>query len=117
VNVEQVDFVNVPTRNYERSIAFYRDVLGLPQNPSVPTEFEAGNVTLALFDPSEAGLEFQSNGCGDIALRVPDVEAARAELEAKGVSFAGSRDSGVCHMAFFDDPDGNRLILHRRYAS
>ncbi len=116
MQVERVDFVNVPTRNYERSIAFYRDVIGLPQNPRVPTEFEAGNVTLALFDPTEAELEFETNGCGDIALRVPDVEAARKELESKGVSFVGSRDSGVCHMAFFNDPDGNRLILHRRYA-
>jgi catechol 2,3-dioxygenase-like lactoylglutathione lyase family enzyme len=116
LQVERVDFVNVPTRNYERSIAFYRDVLELPQNPRVPTEFEAGNVTLALFDPTEADLEFETNGCGDIALRVADVAAARAELEAKGVSFVGSRDSGVCQMAFFNDPDGNRLILHRRYA-
>ncbi len=116
MQVERVDFVNVPTRDYERSIAFYRDVIGLPQNPRVPTEFEAGNVTLALFDPTEADLEFETNGCGDIALRVPDVETARKELEARGVSFVGSRDSGVCHMAFFNDPDGNRLILHRRYA-
>jgi catechol 2,3-dioxygenase-like lactoylglutathione lyase family enzyme len=116
MQVERVDFVNVPTRDYERSIEFYRDVLGLPQNPRVPTEFEAGNVTLALFDPTEADLAFQTNGCGDIALRVPDVAAARAELEAKGVAFVGSRDSGVCHMAFFSDPEGNSLILHRRYA-
>ena len=116
MKVERVDFVNVPTRDYERSIVFYRDLLGLPQNPRVPTEFEAGNVTLALFDPTQADLEFQTNGCGDIALRVEDVEAARAELEANGVEFAGTRDSGVCHMAFFSDPDGNALILHRRYA-
>ena len=116
MRVERVDFVNVPTRDYERSIGFYRDVLELPQNPRVATEFEAGNVTLALFDPTEANLEFQTNGCGDIALRVPDVEAARGELEAEGVEFIGTRDSGVCHMAFFEDPDGNRLILHRRYA-
>ena len=116
MKVERVDFVNVPTRDYERSIAFYRDVMSLPQNPRVPTEFEAGNVTLALFDPTEADREFQTNGCGDIALRVDDVAAAREELEAKGVEFIGSRDSGVCHMAFFTDPDGNALILHRRYA-
>jgi catechol 2,3-dioxygenase-like lactoylglutathione lyase family enzyme len=82
----------------------------------LPTEFEAGNVTLALFDPTEADLEFQTNGCGDIALRVDDVASAREELEAKGVEFVGVRDSGVCHMAFFADPDGNALILHRRYA-
>jgi catechol 2,3-dioxygenase-like lactoylglutathione lyase family enzyme len=116
MQVERVDFVNVPTRDVERSIAFYRDVLQLPQNPRVPTEFEAGNVTLALFDPTQADLEFQTNGSGDIALRVGDVAAARTELEGKGVEFEGTVDSGVCHMAFFKDPEGNALILHRRYA-
>ena len=117
MKVERVDFVNVPTRDYGRSIAFYRDVLGLAQNPRVRTEFEAGNVTLALFDPTEADLEFRTNGCGDIALRVENVESARAELEANGVEFTGETlDTGVCHLAFFADPDGNALMLHRRYA-
>jgi catechol 2,3-dioxygenase-like lactoylglutathione lyase family enzyme len=116
VEVERVDFVDIPARDVERSIAFYREVLGLPQNPRVRTEFEAGNVTLAIWRPEDQGLEFRSNGLGGIALRVPDVAAARAELEAKGVDFIGERDSGVCNMAFFTDPDGNSLILHRRYA-
>jgi predicted enzyme related to lactoylglutathione lyase len=45
------------------------------------------------------------------------VEAARAELESRGVSFAAeTMDSGVCHMAHFKDPDGNALMLHHRYA-
>jgi hypothetical protein len=52
-----------------------------------------------------------------VALRVPDVAAARAELEAAGVEFHGeTRDTGVCHMAFCSDFDGNTVILHRRYA-
>jgi catechol 2,3-dioxygenase-like lactoylglutathione lyase family enzyme len=116
VEVEQVDFVDIPARDVERSIAFYRDVLGLPQNARVPTEFEAGNVTLAIWRPEDQGLEFRNNGEGGIALRVADVAEARAELEAKGVDFIGERDSGVCNMAFFTDPDGNSLILHRSYA-
>lgn len=116
MEVERVDFVDVPVREIERGIAFYRDVLCLPQNPREPTEFEAGNVTLALWRPEDQGLTFRSNGQGGIALRVADVAAARAELEAKGVKFIGERDSGVCNMAFFADPDGNSLILHRRYA-
>jgi len=116
MRVERVDFVDIPARDVERSVAFYRDVLELPQNPRVPTEFEAGNVTLAIWRPEAQGLEFRSNGEGGIALRVADVAAARAELEAKGVEFIGERDSGVCKMAFFSDPDGNSLILHRRYA-
>jgi catechol 2,3-dioxygenase-like lactoylglutathione lyase family enzyme len=116
MHVERVDFVDLPVRDVERAVAFYRDVLELPQNPRVPTEFEAGNVTLALWRPEAQGLEFRSNGEGGIALRVADVAAARAELEARGVDFIGERDSGVCKMAFFSDPDGNSLILHRRYA-
>jgi catechol 2,3-dioxygenase-like lactoylglutathione lyase family enzyme len=116
MHVERVDFVDVPSRDLERSITFYRDVLELPQNPHEPTEFEAGNVTLALWLPEEQGVEFSSGASHGIALRVADVAASRAELEAKGVEFIGERDSGVCNMAFFTDPDGNSLILHRRYA-
>jgi catechol 2,3-dioxygenase-like lactoylglutathione lyase family enzyme len=116
MQVERVDFVDVPSRDVERSIAFYRDVLGLPQNPREPTEFEAGNVTLAIWKPEDQGVDFPRSAAHGIALRVADVAAARAELEAKGVEFVGVRDSGVCNMAFFTDPDGNSLILHRRYA-
>jgi len=117
LKIERVDFVDVPTRDVERAIAFYRDVLELPQNPREPTEFEAGNVTLALWKPEDQGVEFPTSAAHGIALRVEDVAAARAELEAKGVEFVGERDSGVCNMAFFTDPDGNSLILHRRYAA
>jgi catechol 2,3-dioxygenase-like lactoylglutathione lyase family enzyme len=116
MRVERVDFVDVPTRDIERSVAFYRDVLELPQSPRNPTEFEAGNVTLALWKPEDMGVEFPKSAAHGIALRVADVAVARAELEAKGVEFIGERDSGVCNMAFFEDPDGNSLILHRRYA-
>ena len=62
------------------------------------------------------GQEFERSP-NPIALRVEDVEAARAELESRGVEFSGETiDSGVCHMAFFHDPDGNALMLHHRYA-
>ena len=116
MQIERVDFVDVPTRDVGRAVAFYRDVLELRQNPRVETEFETGNVTLALWRPEDQGVAFPQSGAHGIALRVADVAAAQAELEAKGVRFVGTRDSGVCHMAFFEDPDGNSLILHRRYA-
>jgi len=52
-----------------------------------------------------------------IALHVEDIEAARALLESRGVSFAAeTMDTGVCFMAHFRDPDGNPLMLHHRYA-
>ena len=76
-------------------------------------EFTLGQVTLDVFNP---GRPFTASSAG-IAIRVPDVAAARAELESKGVEFDGeTRDTGVCHMASFEDPDGNVFMLHRRYA-
>ena len=117
MRIERVDFVDVPTRDIERAVAFYRDVLELPQDPREPTEFEAGNVTLALWKPRTEGVEFaqRCQRTGSL-FALPTIAGARAELEAKGVEFVGERDSGVCNMAFFEDPDGNSLILHRRYA-
>lgn len=116
MDVELVDFVSVPTRDTARAVAWYRDVLGLPESTVTEGEVETANVTLSFWEPERENLAFSPNEAG-FALRVPDVAAARAELEAKGVEFvAETWDSGVCHFAAFRDPDGNVLILHRRYA-
>jgi catechol 2,3-dioxygenase-like lactoylglutathione lyase family enzyme len=116
VHVELVDFVSVPTRDTARAVAWYRDVLGLPESEVSEGEIEAPNVTLSFWEPERENLAFVANEAG-VALRVPDVAAARAELEAQGVAFiAETWDSGVCDFAAFRDPDGNVLILHRRYA-
>ena len=113
IEVERVDFVSVPTQDIQRAKEFYGGTLGLPENG--PDEFSAGNVTLGLWEPARDGEEFAPNPAG-IALRVPDVAEARLGLEAEGVEFSAETvDTGVCHMAFFTDPDGNSLILHRRY--
>jgi len=119
--VERTDFISVPVRDMERSKRFYAETLGLP-SPSLDEggwpEFETGNVSLYLVDPTNMGREFVGPHTGYIALRVPDVTETRAVLEGKGVEFEGDiLDTGVCHMAFFRDPDGNALMLHRRYAS
>lgn len=120
VSIEGVDFVYVPTRDFDRAVEFYGTVLGLPCSArygSMPgAEFETGNLTIAVIQSDAFGLEFQPNP-NAIALRVADAAAARAELERQGVAFvADTIDSGVCHMAFFQDPDGNALMLHHRYA-
>jgi predicted enzyme related to lactoylglutathione lyase len=118
VQVEHVDFVSIPSQDKERAAAFYRDVLRLPlEKPTgIGYEFRAGQVTLGIWEPERVGFEFHPNR-GALALRVPDVAEARAELEQNGVEFRGEIvDTGVCHMAFFSDPDGNGLMLHRRYA-
>ena len=117
MNVEQVDFITIPTRDVERSVAFYRDVLGIPESEYKGAEVETPNVTLSFWNPEEQGIEFKPNEAG-FAVRVADVAEARRELEAKGVEFLGDTfDSSVCHMGFFKDPDGNVVILHKRYAA
>jgi catechol 2,3-dioxygenase-like lactoylglutathione lyase family enzyme len=113
--VEQVDFVSVPTRDSARAIAWYRDVLGLPMSEFTEGEVETPNVTLSFWNPEADGEPFQANTAG-IALRVADVEAAVEEVRSAGAEVIGIEDSGVCHMGFVKDPDGNVLILHRRYA-
>jgi catechol 2,3-dioxygenase-like lactoylglutathione lyase family enzyme len=115
MQVEGVDFINIATRDPERSRAWYREMLGLESDPNNSAELTVGQTTLAFWNPEAEGIEFSPSVAG-FAARVPDVEQARAELEAKGVECVGSGDTGVCHMAVFLDPDGNAVILHRRYA-
>jgi catechol 2,3-dioxygenase-like lactoylglutathione lyase family enzyme len=119
ITVERTDFVSVPVTDLERSTAWYRDTLGLEQTGQGGwPEFRLGeNVFLYLLDPTNIGQEFRGPHTSAIALRVPDVAEAKLALEEAGVVFDGDVfDTGVCHMAQFRDPDGNALMLHRRYA-
>jgi predicted enzyme related to lactoylglutathione lyase len=116
-----VDFVSIPTRDLERSVAFYGETLGLRRSVYRPernfAEFETGTVTLNILDPERMGIGSFQPITNVIALHVDDVTAARTTLEERGVTFAGDIfDTGVCHMGFFSDPDGNALMLHHRYA-
>jgi predicted enzyme related to lactoylglutathione lyase len=118
--VTGVDFVAVPSRDLEAAAGFYGDVLGLTRSVYVPergfSEYETGNLTLSVVNPEKMGMEHHVSR-NPIALHVDDVAAARATLEQRGVTFFGDiLDTGVCHMAFFADPDGNALMLHHRYA-
>ena len=118
--VERTDFISVPVTDLGRSTRFYEETLGLPKisgDDGWP-EFQLGeNVSLYLIDPTNIGQTFSGPHTTHIALRVPDVAETRKELEGRGVTFDGDIfDTGVCHMAFFKDPDGNQLMLHRRYA-
>jgi catechol 2,3-dioxygenase-like lactoylglutathione lyase family enzyme len=114
MRVEQVDFVSVPTRDVARAVAWYRDVLGLLESEYSAGEVEAPNLTLSFWSPEEDGEPFAANEAG-LALRVADVSAAVEEARAGGAEVVGVEDSGVCHMGFVKDPDGNVIILHRRY--
>ncbi len=117
--VTRVDFVGIPTRDLDRAVEFYGTTLGIPMSRHVPernfAEFETGNLTLNLMNAEKMGLEHHAVR-NAVALHVDDVAAARADLEGKGVEFAmDTFDTGVCHMAFFTDPDGNALMLHHNY--
>jgi len=117
--VNGVDFVCMPTRDFAVAKQFYGEVLGLPcsaEYDRIPgAEFETGSLTLQVIDTAAIGREFQAHAF-PIALHVDDFESAQAELESRGVSFIHQVDSGVCHMAVFEDPDGNTLMIHHRYA-
>jgi predicted enzyme related to lactoylglutathione lyase len=115
-----VDFAPIPTRDFETAVAFYGQTLGLPRSVYRPdrgfAEFETGNLTLSVVDTDRMGIPHHA-AANAIALHVADVAAARSALEGRGVAFRGDTfDTGVCHMAFFSDPDGNALMLHHRYA-
>jgi catechol 2,3-dioxygenase-like lactoylglutathione lyase family enzyme len=112
-----VDFVAVPSTDWRRSRTFYAETLGLRPDETGESEFWVGQTCFAIYEPATFGMEFAPQKNAHLALHVDDVAEARAALEAKGVEFAGETlDTGVCHMAFFTDPDGNDLMLHHRYA-
>jgi predicted enzyme related to lactoylglutathione lyase len=118
--VTGVDFVGVPTRDLDAAVEFYGSTIGLRRSVYIKdrgyAEFETGNLTLSVYDAQRMGLPHNVNP-NPVALHVEDVASARATLEQRGVHFNGEiLDTGVCHMAFFADPDGNAFMLHHRYA-
>jgi catechol 2,3-dioxygenase-like lactoylglutathione lyase family enzyme len=121
VQVERVDYIRVPVTDMAAANRFYGELLGLKRNPNSPdddwVEYEAGNVTLAVMTPHTHEYEFAPLPPGTLAFRVPDVAAAKAELEAAGLEVKEMWDSGVCHGAGVHDPAGNTILLHRRYAA
>ncbi len=118
--IDGVDFVSLPTRDLAAAMKFYGETLGLPRSMYIEgkpfAEFETGNLTLSVIESERMGLGYAPTR-NPLALRVDDVAAARTAYESSGVTFEGETlDTGVCHMAFFSDPDGNALMLHHRYA-
>jgi catechol 2,3-dioxygenase-like lactoylglutathione lyase family enzyme len=115
--ITKLDFVGIPSQDADRSRAFYGETLGLRPDDKADYEFWVGQTCLGIWEPEKLGMPFQPQKNAHLALHVEDVDAAKAELEAKGVTFNGDTlDTGVCKMALFSDPDGNDLMLHGRYA-
>jgi len=119
IEVTRVDYIRVPVDDIEKAKNFYGEVLGLPQNMHLDhedwIEYEASNVTLAVMTPNTHESEFAPLPASTIALGVPDVAAAKAQLEADGIEVGDVWDSGVCNGASLNDPAGNRILLHHRY--
>lgn len=115
--ISKLDFVGIPSQDADRSRAFYVETLGLRPDEQSEYEFWAGDTCFGIWEPEKFGMEFAPQRNAHPALHVDDIEAARAELEAKGIEFSGEiMDTGVCKMTFFRDPDQNDLMLHHRYA-
>jgi catechol 2,3-dioxygenase-like lactoylglutathione lyase family enzyme len=115
--ISSLDFVAVPSTDSERTREFYVDTLGLRPDDKARFEFWVGNTCFGIWEPDKLGGRFAPQKNGHLALHVDDVAEAKQELEGKGVEFLGDiLDTGVCHMAFFNDPDGNDLMLHHRYS-
>ncbi len=115
--IQALDFIGIPSQDADRARSFYRDVLGMRPDEHADYEQWAGDTCFGVWEPERQGMDFVAQTGNPLPLRVEDVAAARTELEGKGVTFFGDTlDTGVCQMAFFADPDGNQLMLHRRYA-
>lgn len=116
--VTGLDFVGIPSQNAERALAFYSETLGLERDKNAKYDLWVGTTCIGIWEPEKQGMIFTPQKNAHLALHVDDIEAARKELEAKGVKFSGDTfDTGVCYMALFTDPDGNDLMLHHRYAA
>jgi predicted enzyme related to lactoylglutathione lyase len=118
--IKGVDFIAFPTKDWEAARKFYGETLGLPfgkQWGEMPAgEFETGTVTIALLQVDAFNIDFSPSST-PLEFHVDDFEAAKSELESRGVEFVTDViDSGVCKQAIFQDPDGNALAIHHRYA-
>ncbi len=116
-----VDFVGMPTHDLEAAARFYGETLGL-ERLGLPARAELRGVRDRQPDdqrlrPRARWGSSTTSSRNALALHVDDVARRASELEGRGVVFAADTlDTGVCHMAFFSDPDGNALMLHHRYA-
>lgn len=117
MKIEEIAFVGIPVTDIPRSRKFYEGVLGLEKSGEFMetkwVEYEAGTGTIAI---ANVGDDWKPSDQGtSAALEVDNFDQAIAELKKAGVRFdAEPFESPVCHMAVVRDPDGNKIIIHKR---
>jgi len=111
----QINVVMLGVHDATRSLAFYRDKLGLEVQREIPgfAFLNAGAVTLCLSEAA-AKVRGQVAGAGEIVFSVEDVTAAYQALREKGVQFTHEprNITPTMRVANFDDPDGNHLSIY-----
>ena len=111
-----IAFTGIPVTDMKRARAFYEGALGLKPSAKfsegVWIEYELGNDTLAI---GSVGDQWKPSADGtSVAVEVDDFEAAIKDLKAANVTFAAEGiESPVCRMAVVQDPDGNKIIIHK----
>jgi predicted enzyme related to lactoylglutathione lyase len=120
LKIKEIGFVAIPVTDIKRSRAFYEGVLGLQKSGEFMDgqwiEYGLGKDTLAIASISDTWTP-SDQGTG-AALEMEDFDAAIAELKKANVRFAADPfETPVCHMAVIQDPDGNKLMIHKLKAS
>jgi predicted enzyme related to lactoylglutathione lyase len=114
MTIKDVAFVAYSVADVPRSVAFYRDVVGLKPGQSFGehwVEFDVGHTTFGVGNGEKIGIPPGSQH--GAAFEVDDAAAMRESLKAKGVKVSDLNESPVCFSCFVTDPDGNRFALHQ----
>jgi predicted enzyme related to lactoylglutathione lyase len=114
--IKEVAFVAIAVSDKERARKFYQETLelkpGMIAMEGAWVEYDLGATTIGVgcwpgWDPSRDGTS--------VAFEVEDIDSAIATLKERGVTFDMEKtETPVCWMAQFRDPDGNKLLVHKR---
>ena len=114
MKIKNIAFVGIPVTDMKRAREFYEDVLGLQPDREMTgeywTEYSIGEGTVAIACVGEQWKP--SNDGTSAALEVESLEDAIARFEERKIAY-DRVDSPVCRMAIIEDPDGNKLIIHK----
>ena len=116
MKIKAIGFVAIPVTNIERARSFYEEVLGLRTSDEMMggkwIEYAVGDDTLAIANISDTWTP-SDQGTG-AAFEVEDFDQAIDRLRDRHVRFAAEPfETPCCHMAVVQDPDGNKLIIHK----